>query len=60
MRARMSGQEERLTNSTSVDVEVDPHRRRLGRSQTNFALQAIENAESEKNRSVVALACRWR
>jgi len=56
----MSGQEERLTNSTSVDVEVDLHRRRLGRSQTNFALQAIENAESEKNRSVVALACRWR
>ena len=59
-RARMSGQEERLTNSTSVDVEVDLHRRRLGRSQTNFALQAIENAESEKNRSVVALARRWR
>jgi len=28
-------------NTTSVDVEIHPHRRRLGRSQTDFALQAI-------------------
>ena len=35
----MSGQEG--DNATSVDVEIDPHRRRLGRSQTDFALQAI-------------------
>ena len=35
----------------------------LGRSQTNFALEAIVNAargEREMNRSVVALAHRWR
>ena len=35
----------------------------LGRSQTNFALEAIVNAargEREMNRSVVALAYRWR
>ena len=31
----------RSDNATSVEVEIDPHRRRLGRSQTDFALQAI-------------------
>ena len=31
----------RSDNATSVDVEIDPHCRRLGRSQTDFALQAI-------------------
>ena len=45
----------RSDNATSVDVEINPHCRRLGRSQTDFALQA-----SETSRSVVALACRWR
>ena len=29
----------RSDNATSVDVEIDPHRRRVGRSQTDFALQ---------------------
>ena len=48
----------RSNNATSADVEIDPHRRRLGRSQTDFALQAIvECGESEMNRSVVALVC---
>jgi len=31
----------RSDNATSVDVEIDPHHRRLGGSQTDFALQAI-------------------
>jgi len=31
----------RSDNATSVDVEIDPHCRRLGRSQTDFALQAF-------------------
>ena len=33
--------------ATSVDVEtwIDPHRRRLGRSQTDFALKAIVELE---------------
>jgi hypothetical protein len=47
----------RNDNATSVDVEIDPHRRRLGRSQTDFALQAIVECpgrgESETNRSVL-------
>jgi len=35
------GVDRRSDNTTSVDVEIHPHRRRLGRSQTDFALQAI-------------------
>ena len=36
-----SGQEERRRHSSMLrDVEVDSQRRRLGRSQTNFALEA--------------------
>jgi len=35
------GVDRRSDDATSVDVEIDPHRRRLGRSQTDFALQAI-------------------
>ena len=35
------GVDRRSDNATSVDVEIDPHCRRLGRSQTDFALQAI-------------------
>ena len=39
-------------NATSVDVEIDPHRRRLGRSQTDFALQAIVEPKPLGLRSV--------
>ena len=35
------GVDRRSENTTPVDVEIDPHRRRLGRRQTDFALQAI-------------------
>ena len=40
-RGAQGGVDRRSDNATSVDVEIDPHRRRLGRSQTDFALQAI-------------------
>jgi len=35
----------RSDNATSVDVEIDPHCHRLGRSQTDFALQAMHAME---------------
>jgi len=35
-------------NATSVDVEIDPHFRRLGRSQNDFALQAIVECRAAK------------
>jgi hypothetical protein len=37
-------------SDTAVDVEVDPHRRRLqvGRSQTDFALEAIVECHTAK------------
>jgi hypothetical protein len=38
----------RSDNATSVDVEIDPQCRRLGRIQTDFALQAIVNAARRK------------
>ena len=41
----------RSDNATSVDVEIDPHRRRLGRSQTYFALQAIVECRRKRNES---------
>ena len=62
-RGARGGVDRRSDNATSVDVEVDPHRRHLGRSQTDFAVQAtvgMPRGESEMSRSVVALACRWR
>jgi len=38
-RGAQGGVDRRSDNATSVDVEIDPHRRRrLGRSQTDFAL----------------------
>ena len=42
-RGAQGGVDRRSDNATSVDVEIDPHCRRLGRSQTDFAqaLQAI-------------------
>ena len=39
-RVARGGGQDRSDNATSVDVEIDPYRRRLGRSQTDFALQA--------------------
>ena len=56
------GVDRRSENATPVDVEIDPHRRRLGRRQTDFALQAIVECRRKRNEShsVVALACRWR
>ena len=38
-RGARGGVDRRSDNATSVDVEIDPHRRRLGRSQTDFALR---------------------
>ena len=40
-RDAQGGVDRRSGNATSVDVEIDPHHRRPGRSQTDFALQAI-------------------
>ena len=40
-RCARGGVDGRSDNATSIDVEIDPHRRRLGRSQTDFPLQAI-------------------
>ena len=41
----------RSDGATAVDVEVHPQHLRLGRSQTNFALEAIESARPERNES---------
>jgi len=43
----------RSDNATSVDVEIDPHCRRLGRSQTDFALQAIVESARRRKRNEV-------
>ena len=48
----------RSNNTTSVDVEIDPHCRRLGRSQTDFALQAIVECRAAKAKCVAVLL-RW-
>ena len=48
----------RSDNATSVDVEIDPHCRRLGRSQTDFALQAIVECRAAKAKRVAVLL-RW-
>jgi len=53
----------RSDNATSVDVEIDPHCRRLGRSQTDFALQAIVLKNIVECRAAkakrVAVLLRW-
>ena len=48
----------RSNNATSADVEIDPHRRRLGRSQTDFALQAIVECRAAKAKRI-AVFLRW-
>ena len=48
----------RSDNATSVDVEIDPHCRRLGRSQTDFALQAIVECRAAEAKRVAVLL-RW-
>ena len=50
-RGAQGGVDRRSDNATSVDVEIDPHRRRLGRSQTYFALQAIVECRRKRNES---------
>ena len=52
----MSGHEERQRH-TSVDVEIDPHCRRLGRSQTDFVLQAIVLVECRRKRNESQCCC---
>jgi len=47
-RGAQGGVDRRSDNATPVDVEIDPHRRRLGRSQTDFALQAIVECRKAK------------
>ena len=49
----------RCDDATAVGVEINPQRRRLSRSQTNFALEAIVECRAA-NRSAVALAYRCR
>jgi len=50
----------RSDNATSVDVEIDSHCRRLGRSQTDFALPAIVECRAAKaTRKRVAVLLRW-
>ena len=46
---------DRSDNATSVDVEIDPHHRRPGRSQTDFALQAIVECRAAKAKRVAVL-----
>ena len=48
VRGAQGGVDRRSYNATSVDVEIDPHCRRLGRSQTDFALQAIVECRAAK------------
>jgi hypothetical protein len=48
----------RSDNATSVDVEIDPHCRRLGRSQTDFALQAIVECRAAEAKGVAVLIAR--
>ena len=55
-RGARGGGDRRSDNSTSVDVEIDPHRRRLGRSQTDFALQAIVECRAAKAKRVAVLS----
>jgi hypothetical protein len=59
-RGARGGVHRRSDNGTSVDVAIDPHRRRLGRSQICCSGLGMPRGGSEMNRSVVALACRWR
>ena len=47
VRGAQGGVDRRSYNATSVDVEIDPHCRRLGRSQTDFALHTIESEMSQ-------------
>jgi len=48
----------RSDNATAVDVEIDPYCRRLGRSQTDFAFQAIVECRAAKAKRVAVLL-RW-
>ncbi len=48
----------RSDNATSVNVEIDPHCRRLGRSQTDFALQAIVERRAAVAKRIAVLL-RW-
>ena len=57
-RGARGGVDRRSDNATSVDVEIDPHCRRLGRSQTDFALQAIVECRAAKAKRVAVLL-RW-
>ena len=47
-RGARGGVDRRSDNATSVNVEIDPHLRRLGRSQTDFADQAIVECRAAK------------
>ena len=57
-RGAQGGVDRRSDNATSVDVEIDPHCRRLGRSQTDFALQTIVECRAAKAKRVAVLL-RW-
>ena len=58
VRGAQGGVDRRSYNTTSVDVEIDPHCRRLGRSQTDFALQAIVEYRAVEAKRVAVLL-RW-
>ena len=44
--------------ATDVDIEVDPQRRRFGRSQSNFALQSLLEGRAAKA-ELVRVVLRW-
>ena len=54
-RGARGGVDRRSDNATSVDVEIDPRHRRLGRSQTDFALQAIVECRAASEMIAVLL-----
>jgi hypothetical protein len=49
-------------DATAVDIEVNPQRRRFGRSESDFALQALIEcpAQLEKEGAEICRACVWR
>ena len=54
-------EERRSYTATVVDVQVDPQRHRFGRSQTDFAVQAVAECQRKHSESqCIALAFRWR
>jgi hypothetical protein len=45
--------------ATAVDIEVNPQRCRLGRRESDFALQALLECRAAKTEHVRVVAMRW-